>query len=76
MNNKCWYCNDKLGSVTFEWEMPCECGALNFVKACRDCYLEHMSTLFCKVCDEPLNVWATERRRYEAAYAKDEEDIT
>ena len=70
MNDKCWECNKVVGQKGgFGWEIPCECGALNFVKVCGHCYYtsENTDPLLCRICDErPLLL---------SSIVKDEEDI-
>ena len=58
MNNKCWECNETIGLGVMTWEVPCKCGALNFVKVCGHCYMtsENTDPLVCKVCPRYLSI--------------------
>lgn len=80
MNNICWECAEPLvNTAVFEWEIPCECGTLNFPKVHASCFFAIVKTvpLLCKFCDKQLETTAANRKAIviERA-AKDEEDIT
>ena len=79
MNNVCWECVEPLENfVVFEWEIPCECGVLNFVKVHAGCYftvVKHVP-LLCNLCDKPLEMPVANRKlTYIERASKDEEDI-
>ena len=80
MNNICWECAEPLENfAVFEWEVPCECGALNFVKVHAGCYFTIVKDipLLCRLCDKPLEMTVVNRKLTIIERAsKDEEDIT
>lgn len=80
MNNTCWYCEDKIGTTSFQWEVPCGCGALNFVKTHASCFFGasgESSSLDCRLCDKPLDFSKSTRNLVSVnAAVRDEEDIT
>lgn len=80
MNDVCWYCEKhKYGYAIFSWEVPCECGTLNFAKAHPGChYTERQNNpLCCKGCNKELDF---SNRKFSTVNVdvapKDEEDIT